>query len=393
MGAEPRTEMTTLARTLPARYYIDPEHFRRELERFFGSGWFCAGRADEIPDRGDYFLREVAGESLVVLRDDRGAIRSFFNVCRHRGTRLCVEAEGTFASTISCPYHAWSYDLGGRLVGAPHMEGVAGFRKEDHPLHVVHADQWDGHLFLNLARAPEPLSAQLGDLTEKFRAWGMADLRRGARVVYDVAANWKAIIQNYSECLHCPIIHPALQKLSHHLSGVNDPPQPSSLGGYMALREGVETLSVDGRLRRACLPALGVEERRRVYFYAIMPNLLLSLHPDYLMTHLLWPRACDRTEIVCEWHFHPDDMARPGFDPDDAVRFWDTVNREDWHVCEMSQLGMGSRAYTPGPYSDREGLLHEFDRLIVAAECDDPGTSTLTTGSSDRTPTATGANP
>jgi Rieske 2Fe-2S family protein len=370
MDAEPRPTPTPMPsrRTLPARYYTDPAYFRRELERFYGAHWFCVGRAERVPDRGDYIRFEIGDESLIVLRDGRGALRSFFNVCRHRGTRLCETEEGTFAGTISCPYHAWCYDLDGHLIGAPHMDGVEGFRKEDHPLHPVHVEEWDGHIFLNLAPDPAPLAAMLHDLPERFRPWGMGDLRRGAQVVYDVGANWKSIIQNYSECLHCPIIHPAFQRLSHHLSGVNDPPRSAVLGGYMGLRDGVETLAIDGRRIRAYLPGLGPDERRRVYFFAILPNLLLSLHPDYMMTHLLRPLACDRTEITCEWSFHPDEMARPGFDPDDAVRFWDVVNREDWHVCELSQLGMKSRAYRPGPYSDREGLLHDFDRLIVEGE-------------------------
>jgi Rieske 2Fe-2S family protein len=353
-------------RSLPGWYYTDPQYFRLELERFFGNWWFCAGRVDEIPNPGDYVLRVLGDESLIILRDDQGAIRSFFNVCRHRGTRICEATEGTFAGTIRCPYHAWSYDLKGHLIAAPHMNDAPGFRKEDYPLQPVHTDQWDGHIFLNLARAPQPLNAQLGMLPEKFRPWGMTDLRRRARIVYDVAANWKSIIQNYSECLHCPVIHPSLQKLSHHLSGVNDPPAPGSLGGYMVLRDGVEGLTRDGRRNRRCLPGLGSEECRRVHFHAILPNLLLSLHPDYMLTHTLWPRACDRTEIVCEWHFHPEEIDQPGFDPDDAVCFWDTVNREDWHVCELSQLGMKSRAYSPGLYSDREGLLYELDRLVEA---------------------------
>ena len=143
----------------------------------------------------------------------------------------------------------------------------------------------------------------------------MEQLRLGHRIVYDVAANWKLIIQNYSECLHCPGVHPALQRLSHFLSSENEPANPSYLGGWMDLREGIETLSMDGQRHRPCLPGLPAEEHRRVHYYAVLPNLLLSLHPDYVMTHTLWPRAVDRTEIVCEWHFHPDAMAEPGLQP------------------------------------------------------------------------------
>ena len=140
----------------------------------------------------------------------------------------------------------------------------------------------------------------------------MEELRLGRRIVYDVKANWKLIIQNYNECLHCPNLHPALNKLSHYLSGENEPLNASYMGGRMDLRPGVETLSIDGTCPRALLPDLSADDRRRVYYYAIFPNMLLSLHPDYMMVHTLWPIAPDRTINVCEWHFQPAELARPG---------------------------------------------------------------------------------
>jgi len=173
------------------------------------------------------------------------------------------------------------------------------------------------------------------------------------------------VIQNYSECIHCPVAHPLLNTQSHYMSGDNEPPQPTYIGGSMELREGMHTLSLDGQTRRAALPGLSAVDRRRVYYYALLPNLLLNLHPDYLLTFQIWPLAVDRTEVVCEWHFHPDEMARPGFDASDAVEFWDLTNRQDWDVTERAQAGIGSRAYTPGPYSNREELLLALDRLVV----------------------------
>jgi Rieske 2Fe-2S family protein len=353
---------------LPARYYTDVDHYGSELEWFFLGLWFHAGRADEIPDPGDFVLREVAGESLIVLRGDHAEVRAFYNVCRHRGTRLIEARSGRLSSTIQCPYHAWTYDLGGCLLAAPQMDGVAGFEREDYPLLPIAVGIWEGQIFLNLDPKPAPLAQQLGDLSDRFRPWDMEQLRPGKRIVYDVAANWKLIIHNYSECLHCPGVHPALQKFSHYLSGENEPPAPGYLGGRMELRDGVGTLSLDGRLRRACLPGLSACECRHVYYYALLPNFLLSLHPDYVMTHSLWPRGVDRTQIICEWLFHPAAIARADFDPDDAFAFWDLTNRQDWHVCEQMQLGLSSRAYRPGPYSHREELLHGFDRMIVELE-------------------------
>ena len=365
---KPREVMPDGARTLPAAYYTGEQYFRRELNALFGAQWICAGRVEQVQKPGDFILREVLGESIIITSNAAGQVNAFYNVCRHRGTKLCTDEQGAFGRSIQCPYHAWTYDLDGRLIGAPHMEEVPHFQKDAYPLHRVHADVWDGHIFLNLSQATPrtSLQDQLGPLREKFVPWRMQDLRLGRRIVYDVKANWKLIIQNYNECLHCPNLHPALNKLSHYLSGENEPLQATYMGGRMDLRPGVDTLTMSGKCDRAPLPGLSPEDARRVYYYAIFPNMLLSLHPDYMMVHTLWPLAPDRTINICEWHFHPAELARPGFRADDAVDFWDLTNRQDWHVCELSQAGISSRAYTPGPYSNREDLLYAFDRMIVS---------------------------
>jgi Rieske 2Fe-2S family protein len=361
---KPRDVMPAGAKTLPAKYYADPALFRAEMDGLFGRMWFCVGRSQDVARPGQFVVREIHGNSIIVTRNAHGEARAYHNICRHRGTRMCTELSGQVTS-IQCPYHAWTYDLDGRLIGAPHMDEVPHFSNADYPLLAVAAAEWDGHLFLNLSKNPSTLASQLGPLVDKFHDWHMADLRVGRRIVYDVKANWKLIIQNYNECLHCPNLHPALNKLSHYLSGENEPLQPAYMGGRMDLRPGVTTLTWDGSCSRAVLPGLSPEDARRVYYYAIFPNLLLSLHPDYMMTHTLWPIAPDRTINVCEWHFHPSELARDGFDPSDCVGFWDLTNRQDWHVCELSQAGISSPAYVPGPYSNREDLLYAFDRFIV----------------------------
>jgi len=353
-----------IAKTLPGQFYTDPAIFAREIERFYFGWWICAGRADGIPEAGDYFLREIAGESLIVVRESLEAVRAYYNVCRHRGTRICVEAEGKFAGRIQCPYHGWTYGLNGQLVGAPNMEGVK-FAREDYPLHGVHTALWDGHIFLNLAKRPKPLARQLGDLPRKLAAWRMEELRLARRIVYEVKANWKLVVLNYNECLHCPFVHPALNRLTNYLGADNESPQDTYIGGAMGFSGTAETMSTDGKRRRAYLPGLDEGQRKQVLYYAIYPNLLLALHPDYMLTHTLWPRAVDQTQIVCEWYFHPDELARRNCEISDAVEFWDRTNREDWAIVEQSQLGIQSRAYTPGPYSRREDLLAAFDRVVA----------------------------
>ncbi len=362
----PTSDTQSVATTLPARYYTDPDLFRDELERFYCNTWICAGRAEQIPAPGDYFVREVARESIIITRDGSGLVRAFFNVCRHRGTRICAGAEGHFAGRIQCGYHGWTYGLDGGLIGAPHAQD--GFRREDYPLNRVHAEVWDGYIFINLSSDPAPLANQLEDLPEKFQHWQMAELKMYRRVEYEVKANWKLIMQNYNECLHCPILHPALSAISDYLSGDNDQPHRGYIGGSMEFQGGAKTMSKDGKLRRAYLPGLTAEERNKVYYYSVFPNLFLSLHPDYLMTHTLWPRAVDRTAIICEWHFHPEEMAKPDFEANDAVEFWDATNREDWAISELSQAGIESRAYKPGPYSRCESLPHAFDQMVLERE-------------------------
>ena len=363
--------------TLPRRFYADPDFYRAELERFYFNRWICAGRADRIPEPGDYFTRTLAEDSVIVTRDRSGGIHALFNVCRHRGTRICEQPEGHFVDRIQCPYHAWTYDLEGRLLAAPHMP--PGFCKDEFPLHRAGCDVWDGHIFVFLGSpgtppaarpaspvlpAPPALKDQLADLPQRFAAYRMGDLRLARRIVYDVKANWKLIVLNYNECLHCPNLHPGLNKLHHYLGAENVAPTACYCGGAMGFRDNVETMSMDGRRRRDYLPGLNETERQQVAYYSIYPNLFLSLHPDYVMTHTLWPRAHNRTEIVCEWHFHPVELAKPDFYADDAIEFWDQTNREDWWISEQSQAGIESRVYQPGPYSEREALLWSFDEIV-----------------------------
>ena len=363
------------ARTLPGRYYTSAEVFDLEGERIFRASWLCAGRAAQVAEPGDYVLAGVVGESVILLRDEAYAPRAFYNVCRHRGTRLCQETRGRLGRSIQCPYHAWTYALDGRLVGAPQMEGVEGFDPGDYPLHPVALDEWEGFLFLDLSRDREPLPEALAPLAERVRRFRLPGLRGWRAIEYDVRANWKLLFQNYSECLHCPVIHPALVQRSPWRSGENDLVEGPVLGGFMTLADGSESMTLSGR---ACGPAVGdlpQEDRRRVYYYSVFPNLLLSLHPDYVMFHTLWPEAPDRTRVVCEWLFHPDAFTG-GHDPEDAVRFWDATNREDWRICELSQQGVSSRAYVPGPYSPRESLPAAWDREYLRRLGDPlPGTA------------------
>ena len=363
--AKSRPPLPDQALTLPARYYTSPDLFALEREVFDRRMWIGVGRLEDLPARGAYLVTDIAGDSIIVVRTGEESVRAFYNVCRHRGTQLCAEAAGKFGGSIQCPYHAWTYDYDGRLLAAPHMDGSPGFSRSEYPLNAVRAAIWEGFVFVSLSADGPSLDEHLGTLPATFAPWRMHELVRAERIVYDVAANWKLIVQNYNECLHCPTLHPTLNRLSHYLSGENEPLRPTYMGGRMDLAPGVQTMSMDGTCGRDLLPGLSADDRRRVYYYSVFPNFLIAPHPDYVLTHTLWPVAPDRTRIVCEWLVHPAERTKPSFDLTDATRFWDMTNRQDWHVCELAQAGISSRGYRPGPYSNREDLLYAFDRFIV----------------------------
>jgi len=351
------------ARTMPGEYYTSPDILVEERARIFARSWHCVGRASALTNPGDYVLRTVAGESLIILRDRRGELRAFFNICRHRGTRLCEAPSGHFSETIQCPYHAWTYTTDGRLIGAPHMQEVADFDKRDYPLHSAVLAEWEGFVFVNVATDPESFDVAFAPMLGRLTRFGLPALAAGHRVTYEVRANWKLVFQNYSECLHCPMIHPQLTAVLPYQSGANDLTEGPFLGGYMEIVAPHASATMSGRAcGRLLSPGLPTEDQRRAFYYSLMPNLLLSVHPDYANYYIVTPLAADRTLVESEWMFNPDGASDPGFNPNDAIEFWDVTNRQDWHIVEQSHLGIASQRYQPGPYSPRESIPAAWDR-------------------------------
>jgi len=364
------------AKTLAQKYFVSPEIFADEQKKIFAKQWLLVGHQSQIADAGDYFLVSVppssdygaTKESLIVIRDKDQKVRGFFNVCRHRGTRLCEDRNGHLSAAIQCPYHAWTYGLDGRLIGAPHMDEVPGFDKADYSLKPVNLGLWEGFIFVNLEDASterggyRSLEEWFAPLSGKFSHWNMSILRPAKRVEYDVRANWKLMFENYSECYHCPGVHPQLQKVSPYDSAENDLAEGPFLGGFMKINHG-KSLTMSGN---ACASFVGdIKNLQQVFYYSIFPNMLLSMHPEYVMVHQLWPQSPERTLIVCDWLFHPSAFDRKDFKPEDAIEFWDMTNKQDWHVCELSQQGIASRAYEPGPYSSREKIPAAWDEYYL----------------------------
>jgi phenylpropionate dioxygenase-like ring-hydroxylating dioxygenase large terminal subunit len=349
------------AATLPGPLFSDPQVFEEELRVLVRGSWTCVGRVDEIPNPGDYRTYELGGSGVMVVRDVEGTLRAYHNVCRHRGTRILEPESGTGLTLLQCPYHAWTYDLQGALVGAPHMDQAEGFDREKSGLYPVGLEEWRGFLFLNLSPRPEPLSAYLGAFQARAAAYPLERLRRAHRVVYEIAANWKLVVQNANECYHCPGVHPQLVRLTPYRSGEEDLRTGPVFGGWMDFVNGARTLSPDGRTRRKTFPRLSADDLARVYYYVLYPNNFLSLLPDYLTLDWFIPVSPERTRLVFDLYVDRDE-------PDaavDAMGFWDTTNRQDWHICEMAHLGSKTVAYTQGRYSSEEEVVHMVDRYYL----------------------------
>jgi phenylpropionate dioxygenase-like ring-hydroxylating dioxygenase large terminal subunit len=353
------------ATQLPAAAFTDPAVLAWELEEVFQHSWICAGHIDQVNERGKFAMVEVGAESVFVVGDDQGIPRAFINSCRHRGSRIVDTPEGS-VPRLQCPYHAWTYDFDGMLMNAPFTGELEEFEPGCYGLKPVRLAVIEGLVLIDLSGEASAPTEHVGELATHLARYRTGNLRRVQRITYQVEANWKAIAENYSECLHCPGVHPELNRLSHYLSGDPLTGPGAWCGGSMTLSDGAGTMAIDGgQGQRPPIAGLPEADHRNVLYFLLFPNTLISLHPDYVMVHTLWPREPNRTEVVCEWFFEPATMAGRGFDASDAIAFWNQVNQEDWRVCRLAQLGMSSRHYQPGRYTTQEHDVHAFDVMVA----------------------------
>ena len=351
--------------TLSGADYTSGAIYDEERERVWYSAWICVGRSEEIAAPGDYLVRDVAGESIFVVRNRAGQVRAFYNVCAHRGTKLLDDepACGHVAKAFKCPYHAWSYDLDGQLLGTPNVQEDELFERSDYPLNAVAVDEYAGFVFVSLAAEPQPLPVALRDSNETitdFDRYRMADLRVARRITYDVAANWKIVVENYNECLHCPNIHPELVKVVP-LYRYGEVWDGETRDGGNEMRDGATSFTATGQSDLPKLPGLLAEDYGMYYGVFQFPNLMVNLHPDAVMSYLVYPRGPDRTTVVSEFLFRPETIASPSFRPEPVIELWDLISRQDWAVCERAQLGVSSRSYRSGVYPRKDRLLFDFN--------------------------------
>jgi glycine betaine catabolism A len=343
---------------LPGEAYTSPDVLAWERRHFFAASWVCVGRVEAVFADGRRQVATTVGDiGVLLLSEGDGGVAAFANTCRHRGHELLPEGGTSVKRAVVCPYHAWSYDLSGALIAAPGFREVASFDPGAHGLVRLPAEVWHGWVFVNALGGAAPLSSYIGGLDGLVAPYAPSSLVLGATHDYVVAANWKVVTENYHECYHCPLIHPELCQVSPPTSGSNFDLPGVWVGGSMDLRDGAETMSFSGRSDGAPIPGV---DPRTVLYLGLLPNLLLSLHPDYVMTHRMVPLAPDRTQVECAWYFTSADV-----DPAYAVEFWDTTNRQDWGACESVQRGLSSPHFRPGPLAPNEDAVHQFVTTIA----------------------------
>ena len=374
----------SLIATLPGDWYTDEDLFTREQKSIFESMWFCAARSADLATPGAFRTVQVGRESVLLSRARDRTIRAFFNVCRHRGARLCTEESGTVSRAFRCMYHAWTYDLDGRLIAAPNLTKMPDVDRAEYGLVDIQVREWLGYVWVCLADEPPsfeegvigPVTGRLGD-GEAIEHYDVANLTVGRRIVYDVKANWKLIVENFQECYHCATIHPELVEVL-----------PEFVDGYAAqyyvghgaeFGEEIQGFTVDGSPGLDRIPTVTEEQDRRYFAITVLPQVFINLLPDHVVLHRMYPLAVDRTIVECDWLVLPGALAS-GRDLGPTVELFDRVNRQDFDACERCQPAMSSRVYRRGgvlvPTEHHLGIFHDWVRERVGeAAGDDLGAS------------------
>ena len=352
--------------TLPSSWYLNENIFKLEREHIFLKEWYCVGRDEEWPGVGDHKVLDILGESIILLRNKEGILKAFYNVCVHRGARLCM-SEGSKideeavsvkggvinGKIIMCPYHAWSYDLDGKLINAPHMKAEMGFDSEKISLHPVLVESFAGFVFVNMTPETAPsFENQIKSLKDNFSRYPMEELLIGKTIQYEVDANWKVICENYNECYHCGPVHPELCQVvpAFRENGAADLDWERGVPH----REGADTFTMTGTTKRRAFPGLNEDEKVRHKGDLLYPNVFLCMAKDHVAIFILKPISANRTLIDCHFLFEPYELEKPDFDGSDVIDFWHLVNRQDWGICERVQLGMTARVHKQGIFSPME---------------------------------------
>ena len=359
--------LTSCPPSFPAEAYYSDDWFDRERAVIWRREWIYAGRVADLPE---HTLRrvEIGGEAVLLARGTGDDVRAFHNVCRHRGAELCGDADRTFnGRLITCPYHAWAYDMEGRLRSTAFATPTADFDRDAHGLFPVVLKVWNGCLFLSLTDEPPEFSPDLG--VAALDNWPMDRLVTGHSHEIELRCNWKVFWENYNECLHCPGIHPSLsQRVPVYRHGITSASEAGDRPfDRPALEAGAQSWTVDGR---ACGPVFeGLSDAERAIghtFVTLYPTAYIVAHVDYVRIVSLTPLAPELTRLRAEWLFLPETLEAPGFDLSNVVDFAATVMAEDGAACEMNQRGLRSTQFGRGTLMPQEFDIARFHQWVMA---------------------------
>jgi choline monooxygenase len=359
-------EQIECAHTLASRFYTDPAILEIEKAKIFCKTWQMVGTLDQpcgqanglirtIADPESYFTAEVAGEPIIIVRDNRGTLRAFSNVCRHRAGPIALGSG--CKNVLRCQYHGWTYTLDGRLIGTPDVEGVEFFDRGTMGMVPLRLETWEKFIFVNFDREAESLCSFLGDIPQQARGFQFDDLHLVERRDYVIDCNWKVYVDNYLEGYHIPIAHPGLMREIDYSQYRTD-----TFRYHSQQFAPIRARKADDTSERAYAPGTGLQQA--LYFW-IFPNLMLNIYPDNISTNLIVPLSHEKTLTVFEWLFHDPVSIKVQERAIKAVAFSDEVQREDIGLCQNVQKGLRSSTYDRGRYSvKRENGVHHFHMLL-----------------------------
>ncbi len=381
--AATRLPIDAASTLIPDAYTSDAFH-ELERERIFARSWIPVCVTDEVAEPGSFVVVDVAGRSLIVCRDHSGTIYAHHNVCRHRGSRLCVAERGKVERFFQCPYHAWAYGLDGACLGTPlftpgagipddqraafDTAGVQSFDRREVGLHPARVGTWGCLVFVCLDPTAPGLADELGDLPDRLAGYALEEHRLIRRSEYEIDADWKLVAENFMEYYHLPWVHPGLVKVSplkHHYRW-------QGTGMYVGFCTSPIAANTDdgGWQGLPALSTLGDEDRTSARFVWLFPSVAINALPNHTFLLLVSPTASGRTREVAYLLAHPEPMADAGESldagADDLLAFWDGVNREDIAIVERVQAGLTDPAYTGGRMCYRfEESVHRFQNMVV----------------------------
>jgi Rieske 2Fe-2S family protein len=371
------TGLTELKSGLPAAWYYDQKQYERELARIWYRNWIYVARSSEVPGSRAYMTFTLGEQKLLLVRDEEGVLQGFHNTCRHRGAALCTEPHGVLrSSAVVCPYHAWVYGLKGDLLRTSSKSIPSGFMLENFSLYRIKVSEWRGFIFVSLSDDPLPLSETFGHTFGRLERWPLEDLVVAHVTTKTIQCNWKIFWENFSECLHCPGVHPRLSQLvpifgrgivrerdDPNWKTHADDPNPFYKGG---LRAGATSWSMDGTATGSVFPGLSAEDRALGQVYMTgRPSTFFAAHVDYVRTVRIYPLGPEQMELRIEYLFAREALAAPDFNLRNVVEFADLVMSEDGHICELNQRGLRSMRHRAGVLMPEEYMVHSLHEWIL----------------------------